>query len=340
MFSGYLEKSNRRFVFLFLVILQVFIAACNEPEPTEITMVGPYSTPIIYQDTTIVWSAENGTVYLDRSIVIDASSRLVINPGVRVHFLDSTMIYNADWSIEYIGPSELRVEGGFICEGAPDNQIHFTGGEGRSQIIDIQHDQLMSQPLLVKWSQGLEGLHIYGGSPSINHSNINFVMLEDCNSVYVGHSVIDAIYSIQSSGVILKNIMKESLLSIGGMFQIDSNVIGNDSVRGLYGFRSHNNDVSIFMNNVIKNHDIPVYIFSGSPTIKRNNIEDYAYPVVVLPHMGNPDSDTLDFSYNWWGQRTSSEIINGIDFRSNGGALSKKIIEITPIATVPFDLEN
>lgn len=324
-----------------LVVILFLIMGCSQPDPSENSEKGPFSTPIVYSDTTIRWSSDDGTINLNRSIVIDESSVLIIEAGVHINYVDSSMLYYADWDIEFLGPPRVTIEGSLRCNGSAEYPVNVTGGENRSEYLDIHHeDQSISKPIVINWLNGVEGISIVGGSPSIMHSNFRFILLEDCDSVNIERSVVDEFSSIESSGTILNNRMRGHILSIGGLFQIDSNIIGNDSSRGLFGFKSQNDDVSSLRDNVIKNFETAVHVFSGSPTLNQNNIIDFYCPVVVLPHAGQPDTDTLDFSNNWWGTSYGQDIINGIDFVENGGTLSEKTIDVLPIAITPFELDD
>lgn len=316
------------------VALILFIVGCNQPDSVE----GPFTTPIIYTDTTIVWSAEKDTVKLNRSIVIDKSSKLIIEPGTHVHFVDNSMLHYGDMGMKYTSPPEVTIEGGLICRGTAEHPVVITGGDGYEQGFYFPRDTSNYQPLEISWLLGLEQLRIIGASPSIKYSDLRSISLEDCDSVYIERSRVDWFSAWNSSGIISNNRIK-SFLTLTGMFQVDSNIIGDDLEQRLYGIRSQHDDVSVFQDNVIKNFRTSIYIFSGSPTINRNNIQDYIFPIEVVPFVGLPDSDTLDFSYNWWDTRYSAFLINAIAYQSNGGTISEKVIDVLPIATTPFDLD-
>lgn len=323
--------TKRPGIILYAAFLSSFFVNCNQPEPQ-----GPYSTPIIYYDTTIIWSADSDTIKLARSIVIDSSSTLIIEPGVTIYLVENSMLHIGDMGMEYTSPPDIRIEGGFVCLGTDQEPISFSSYEDYHKGLYIPHDTTYQMPIKISWLLGIDNIRIIGAKPSISHSEVGGISLSDCDSFSISNSTLDGISIYNSTGQVSHNSMN-NIYTQASRVQVDSNQIGSESEQGYYGIHSSHDDASIFTSNDIVNFRRAVYILSGSPTLNYNNIIECPFPIEVVSFVGMPDSDTLDFEMNWWETRYSRDLLNAILYESNGGTVSEKVIDVLPIATTPFN---
>ncbi|NQT62154.1 MAG: hypothetical protein HQ556_04275 [Candidatus Marinimicrobia bacterium] len=295
----------------------------------------PFSSPIVYSNTKIIWGEDSELVEINRDLVFDHTTSLTILPGTKIQYDEGTVLIK-DPAGDMLRPPVITILGDFIAEGEENDPIEFLLVGDERPSLHIDGENASNRRIELVWVTGIGYLPIKNCSPIIRHCDIRSNYFEYCDSANISDNQFFSIHFWYSSGLVKANQIVSGVFSLSGSLRFESNRIGLEEkrYRGIY---SSHDDVSIFVNNTIDNYEEAIYVFSGSPTFNQNNITNYDVAINIIPFSGEPESDTLNFSDNWWGSTNESEISGKILYSRNFDTISEKIIIINPVASVPFE---
>lgn len=313
----------------YLLSLAVFLSSCDLTENGEEESL--FSTPIVYSNSTINWGTLDKHVQINRDIIFDSTTTLIIEPGTIVMHAEGTMlVQNPAGDMER--PPFITIRGDIIAIGEEGNPIEFLSvGDGNPK-LSIERNILTTNRTEFEWVSGIGFLPIMNSSPSIENCEIDYITFENCDSIRVHNNIVSELRLWFSSGSITKNLISSRIFTLTGRLEIKDNIISSEEVKYLGIYNSHD-DRSIFTGNWINNRERAIYIFSGSPTFNRNNVTNCNISIEVQPFLNDPESDTLDFRYNWWGTAELGTVESKIIYESNGDTESLKVVLVDPIAT-------
>ncbi len=322
----------KRIHFLTIVIM-VTLVACGFNDEDDDTP--PYLTPLTHSNTHITWGEDEALVEINRDHIFDHSTSLTILPGTKIqHAEDAVLILDPAGNM--LRPPVITILGDLMAEGEENNPIEFLLVGDERPRLDISGENTPNRRIELAWVTGIGFLSINNCAPSVRHCDIRSIRLEDCDSVHISDNHFFSIAAWYSSGSVKTNQIVSGVFSLSNSLRFEANQIGLEEkhTRGIY---SSHDDVSVFVNNTIDNYEEAIYVFSGSPTFNENNITNFDIAINVVPFNDEPESDTLDFTDNWWGSAREDVVSEKINYSRNAETISEKMILINPVAPVPFD---
>jgi len=319
----------------YLALLFLLLIGCELFEKNDDENDLPYTTPIVYSNTTVSWGAEDEIFIIEQDLIFDSSSTLIIMPGSKIEFTENTVL-NPNPAGDMLRSPKVTIMGNLIADGLEDNKITFLPIGEHQPSFWIDNKSSQNHETRLHWIDGVGFLNIKGSRPVIKNCNIDFLYISNCKSVLIFGNIIRNMSFQMTSGTVEDNHISGGIYTYNGSIHFEGNTIDSEE-RKVFGFRSQYDDWSFFIGNSINNRVTAIEIVTGFPTINQNNISDYDISINIALHIDNPEKDTLDLSNNWWGTTNLNNIYESIISSQSGGTDSAIHILIEPIATQPFE---
>lgn len=292
----------------------------------------------LFIDSEVVWSPSDGRIALSMDVFVTPEGRLEIKPGTEVEFVARTVVV-PDPAGNMMRAPNLYVKGSIVCEGKQDSTIEFIGSSWH-QIggnIWVNHIEETGNEATFRWVNGIGNLNLAGGVPSVVQCVAEEIDIVATSWVVVDSCRLQSLFAYNDTKGIVSHNDFEYLMNVSGdSLSIHGNVFRsfNSPSYGAITCRSHSR--AVITGNLIENCAVGILVFASSPTAHGNNFINNGVALAILPAGGAVQSDTLDFTGNWWGATGNWAIMSQIEYWRNGGYKSEKVIDYWPPADGPF----
>ena len=328
-------RQSIRFIILLTAIIALaltFFMSCEGINPWYC----PRPNPMII-NTHVIWSVDDHPILITRDIYVKTEGKLEILAGTQIPFLPGSEI-TCDPSGNMRRSPRLIVEGSLVITGTEDGVVSFIPSDSSAAMfgpLQLSYKDSTQDECFIEWSS-FQWIEISGYSPQIRFCTVGELHLHHSKDIEIVGNTIESIFALDCDGVIAENTVNGGIYLRDDSLVVLRNQIFSNGWRGWAGITSAGSSRAYIVENCIKNCNIGIQIFSGSPTINFNDIVDCEMNIVVIPFMDSPEADTINAQYNWWGSAEESTILSKIDYWSNGEVVSCKVILINPFELHPF----
>lgn len=318
----------------------LLLVSCGSSEEHNDNDVMPSTCPepnLWVIDSLVVWSPDDGPILLDRNVFVTRDGTLEVMPGTEVVYLSESVCYETPGGPVWTEPF-IEVEGRFRCEGTEEDPIVFSSEDPYGPheiIITPRYGFFYSR---IEWTM-IGHITWWGGDVDISHSAVPSLSAWDCSYLDIEGCRLGPteIYG-GGRGRVRGNVFVGALSAEDDSLLIEGNSFVSIDNPDWGAVCLSNESRALVTENLFENCEAAIGIYSGSPTIHRNNFIHNDCNILVIAEPLPLETDTIDATENWWNTTDVEDILGYIRYQKRFGYYSGKNVNVRPYATEPFDL--